>query len=548
MDILVAAAALGCALVLARTVRSGSLEARLASFEAPLARYGPWIAAVVSMAITWFVWGELLPIAKIQDESSYVLQSHVFARLRWTLPSPAIPEFFEQPHVLVVPALASKYPPGHALLLSLGSLVGFPALVPLLLTGISGALVFALARRVANVWVGLLTWWLWITAPIVLKFQPSYLSEVTTGTLWLAAWWWLLDWRETRARRPFLLMALAIGWCAITRPLTALALAIPIGIYVLWKVGRTARFTDLGLGIVVGTAVLAILPLWSAQTTGNWREWPVERYRLDYMPFDKPGFAADTSAPRRAVSPVVQSLNIYFGNARTQHTLDALPGIAGRRAMNLAIGWFQNVRLPLVVFAIAGLFAMPGAVAFGLATAALLFAAHLSYAHDPSWTVYYVEGTPVIAALIALGIWRLSRWAAGSERGAPLGAALILGGIIAVGFPAIGHWRNDHLIRGAFDRRFASALGEVQEPTVIFMRYSPRLAVHPNVVTNSVHPERDQVWVVHDLGARNAALMQLASGRRAVLLEEEDLLRWAMDPAPRPLPLRAIPGERPQQR
>lgn len=548
MDILVSAVALGFALGLARTVRSDALDARLASFEVPLARFGPWVAAVVSVAITWWVWGQLLPIAKIQDESSYVLQSQIFARLRWTLPSPVIPEFFEQPHVLVVPALASKYPPGHALLLSLGSLVGFPALVPLLLTGISAALVFALARRVANAWVALLTWWLWISAPIVLKFQPSYLSEVTTGTLWLAAWWWLLDWRDTRARKPFLLMALAIGWCAITRPLTALALAIPIGIYVLWTIGRTAGHKDLMLGIAVGTAALAILPLWSAQTTGNWREWPVERYRLDYMPFDKPGFDADTTTPRRAIPPAVRSLNDYFGNARKQHTLEKLPDTVIRRAMNLAIGWFQNVRLPLLVFAVAGLFAMPATVAFGLVTAALLFAAHLTYAHDPSWTVYYLEATPVIATLIALGIWRLSRWASRREQGARLGAALALAVIVTVGLPAIGHWRNDHLIRGAFDRRFASSLREVEGPAVIFMRYSPRLAAHPNVVANSVHPDRERVWVVNDLGARNAALMQRVPERRAFLLDEEELLRWAMDPATRPLPLRAIHTEQAQPR
>jgi hypothetical protein len=539
-NVLVATAALALALALARAIRSDTLHARLASLEAPLGRFGPWIAAAVSVAIVWYVWGELLPIAKIQDESSYVLQSEIFARGRWTLPSPVIPEFFEQPHVLVVPALASKYPPGHALLLAVGALVGFPALVPLLLTGVSGALVFALARRLSNPWVALLTWWLWITAPIVLKFQPGYLSEGTTGTLWLAAWWWLLDWRRTRARRPLLLLAAAIGWCAITRPLTAVVVAIPVGILVLWTVVRAGGARDLGLAMIVGTAVLAILPLWSARTTGDWKEWPVERYRKDYMPFDKPGFSADTSAPRRAVSPVIRSLNHFFSNARKQQTVDALPGIATRRAFNLVIGWFQNVRLPLLVFAVAGLFALTGPVAFGLATAALLFVAHLSYAHDPAWTVYYVEATPVIAMLIALGIWRLSRWATRGEARAPMAAALTFAVLVPFALPAIGDWRDDHRTRGAFDRRFAQGLEGVEGPAIVFLRYSPRLTVHPSVVFNFVNPERAPVWVVHDLGARNRELQTIAPERRAYVLDEEELLRWAVDADTRPLPLEAI--------
>jgi hypothetical protein len=542
-SILIATAALALALVLARTVRSDALDARLAAVEAPLGRFGPWIAALISMAVVWYVWGELIPIAWIHDEASYLLQADILARGRWTLPSPAIPEFFEQPHVLVVPALASKYPPGHALLLTLGSLVGFPPLVPLVLTGVSAALVFALGRRVANAWVGLIAWWLWLTAPIVLRFQPSYLSQVTTGMLWLAAWWWLLDWRETRGRKPFLLLAAAIGWCAITRPLTALVLALPIGIYVLWRVARTGGWRDLGLGILVGSAILAILPLSSALTTGSWREWPVERYRADYMPFDKPGFALDSTPPRRAVTPVVQSHNIYFSAARKRLTADALPEIASLRALNLVTGWFQNVRLPLIVFAIAGLIVMPGTVAFGLVTAALLFAAHLTYAHDQAWTLYYIEGTPVIAVLMALGIWRVSRWATRSETRAPLGAALILPVLVAFSLPAIGDWRSDHLTRGAFDRRFAKALRGVEGPAVIFLRYSPQLGVHPSVVFNFAEPDRAPVWVVHDLGPRNAELLRVAPTRKAYTLDEEELLRWAVDPATRPLPLR---GLRPQ--
>ena len=108
------------------------------------------------------------------------------------------PEFFEQYHVLVTPVYAGKYPPGHSLLIAPGNWVGMPGLVPVLLAGIAGALLFLLARRYANPWVALLTWAIWTTAPGNLRFLPAYMSQNTTIVLWLAGWWALAEWLEGR--------------------------------------------------------------------------------------------------------------------------------------------------------------------------------------------------------------------------------------------------------------------------------------------------------------------------------------------------------------
>ena len=67
-------------------------------------------------------------------------------------------------HVFIEPAVFAKYPPAHALTLVPGIWLGLPGLMPALMTGIAGALVFWLARRLANEWTALLTWWLWTTA------------------------------------------------------------------------------------------------------------------------------------------------------------------------------------------------------------------------------------------------------------------------------------------------------------------------------------------------------------------------------------------------
>src|SRR5262245_52703768 len=251
------------ALWAARIVNPSELDARYDRWESWLKKWGPLAAGLISAVLVWWTWGEWHPLPVVHDEGSYVLQAEIFARFRWTVPTPAVPEFYEQPHVLLVPAVASKYPPGHALLLALGALLHLDPLMPLLLTAATAALLMIVTTRVTNAWVGLLAWLVWLTTPIVLRFQPGYFSEATTAALMLASWWCLLEWRETRRSRWLLLLALACGWGAITRPLTQLALTVPIAWVVIWDVAHARKlrpWLDLGLAVLVGLVPLLLLP------------------------------------------------------------------------------------------------------------------------------------------------------------------------------------------------------------------------------------------------------------------------------------------------
>jgi hypothetical protein len=496
------------------------------NFDAMLRRFGPIAASLASVSIVWFAWGALVPIPKIHDENSYLLQAEIFARGRWTAPSPPIPEFFEQPHVQVLPAVASKYPPGHAMLLAIGALLNFPPLVPLLLSGFTAALLFALVARATNSWIALLTWIIWISAPIVLRFQPSYLSEVTTGALLLASWWALLEWRDTRERRWLLLLALTVGWGAITRPLTMLALAIPIGVVVIRDVIRLRLWRDLAWALALGVAVVGILPVWSAKTTGDWRVTPIEKYRRDYLPFDKIGFTADTSPPRRAITPVLKYVNDYYAAARRAQRLETLPRIIRDRVVAFSSEFFgPRWRWPLLIFAIAGLFVMTGALRFAAASALAVFVAYLPYAFWAGWTVYYLEITPVIAAITAVGVWKVVQRIARTEWRARVGALVVGGALAVIALPTIDQWRNDHRERSALDRRFLTDVARLPKPAIVFVRYTPRSPQHIAVVFN--HPDLNEVpiWVVHDLGSRNDELRRLAPNRQSFDFEEDQLVQ-----------------------
>ena len=131
-----------------------------------LARWTPFAIGVASSLVMLYAWGSLQQMPLRQDERAYVLQAELFAAGRWTDPPPPILQFFEQPHVLVTPALASEYPPGNSLILTPGVWLHAPGLIPVLLLGLSGGLVFGLTRRVVRgglgPWVAVLAWIGWI--------------------------------------------------------------------------------------------------------------------------------------------------------------------------------------------------------------------------------------------------------------------------------------------------------------------------------------------------------------------------------------------------
>jgi hypothetical protein len=492
------------------------------------------IVAILSVLAIWWVWAALDPLPVIEDEASYVLQSRIFASGRWTVPTPPAPDFFQQPHVLTIPAVASKYPPGNALLMALGSWFDTPALVPLLLTGISGALLFALVCRLANAWVALFAWMAWIGDPINLQFRPSYLSEVTTATMWLVAWWALLHWRTARRRRWLLALAAAIGWGAITRPLTMLAFAVPMGMLVIRDVAREHLWRDLAFAVVLGTAVLCVIPFWSARTTGDWRLTPQQLYTHDYLPYDKPGFTVDRTPPARPLSPVNNYTYVGFFGEHVKHTPARLPAIALDQLRVVAHDEWSGARLILVPFVLLGLTAMSAEVAFALACAVALFVAYLGYAHWSHWTLYYFEGLPVLSVITALGVWK-ALGQLRSDRRVRLGAVGLLALLSA---HELRVWHHSHAVGAAARVAFHQMLSELPMRTaVVFVHYAPRLGPHASIVANSPHLAEDPIWIVNDLGSRDAELMRF-SGPRIPLAFYEDDERLEIDRAL----LRRAPG------
>ncbi len=496
------------------------------------ARAAPAVAGAITALFLGWLWGSLAEPAWIHDEAAYVLQAKIFASGQLSAPAPALPEFFEQYHVLVTPRLAPKYPPGHALMLVPGVWLGLPGLMPVLLGGLAGGLLFALARRLAGGWVAALAWTIWLSSPVGNVWRCTYLSESTSAAAWLATTWLLLRWWEAGRSRDLVLVGLVVGWLGITRPMTAIALAIPVGVVVLFGVWRRKAWGALGGALAAGLAVLSLLPIWNSASTLDWKTTPYTEYSRIYFPYQKLGFGVD---PLRTLRPLPVDMIPYDDHYRrihAAHTLESLPRIALGRLQETGGEIWGGVpwREPLVVFFFLGLLALPRPAYFGLASTIALLAAYLVYAHPLDWMIYYYEANAFLALAVALGVVKtLGRL---SKTEAAASAALVL---LALGLGAHDAWATRPQIHrlGQYSRTFARAVAAVPDPkAIIFVRYDRRHNFDHALIENPPDYDEARVWIVYDRGDDNARLLALAPERVPYLFDEASWSLQRLDRSP----------------
>jgi hypothetical protein len=505
---------------------------------------------VVTTVTFAYEWGSLRQLPLVHDEAAYVLQARLFAAGKWTDSAP-IPEFFEQPHVLVTPHLAEKYGPGNALMLVPGIWLGLPGLMPVIMLGVAGMLILILGRRIVNVWVGVLAWMIWLgLATPVTTFRPSYFGEMLTQTLWLAGWWALLRWREERRVGHLLLVAACVGWMAITRPLTAVAFAIPVGAAVLVLSRRHAAWSQLAAALSVGVAFLAVIPVWSAHTTDDWRVTPLMLYTNQYMPYDVPGFGLRKRPLLREASPEIACFEKSYGTAHLWHLPRAIPRNLYARTSETLHAFFADRRLGLLVFAAIGVLASPLELGFMLGTCVILVLAYTTYAHTPDWTVYYLETQPACALLAAAGVWlviaavarRVKRARAneGSVTGEVLAQWCMLVLVVLAIIPTMGAARMVHHFKSIGDlphRQFRQAVDALPDArTIVFVRYAPGEGCQQNLIQNYPPLATARSWIVNDRGADDARLLRVAPDRTPYVFDVASMSMHRLEITTAPAP------------
>jgi 4-amino-4-deoxy-L-arabinose transferase-like glycosyltransferase len=413
--------------------------------------------------------------------------------------------------------------------------------MPILLNAAAGSLVFANVRRIAGGAVALITFLLWVSAPGTFWYRASYLSENTTSVLWLLALWELQEWLEKGGRLRVLVLALCLGLGAITRPMTMGLLALPIAFVFLRRVVARRSWHDLALAVVAGGFWLFVLPLWAAQTTGDWRISPYRHYSRVYFPYDWTGFGVRPDPPLRPLPDALKPFAAHFLRLHTEFTVPAVPDSALRRWYTMGQEQWGGWRNGLRPFAIVGAMAFGAQAGFALVSAAVLFVGHLSFAHNPAWCPYYLEIQPVLSFATAMGLCGVLAsivrpWPVhgrGDERVRRVVTWFLLGaGALAVaGAAGLMDARSRRRSDLADQARFEKRLEALPAPAIVFVHYDPVRGVKGGLVRNPVDLNAARVWIVHDLGPRNAELMRLAPDRRLYLYDDA---RETMQELPRP--------------
>ncbi|WP_145068752.1 hypothetical protein [Engelhardtia mirabilis] len=359
----------------------------------PAAAGSPWpsvIAAGLVAAVGAYLWSSVfldgLPLTN--DGWSYRYQAQVFELGRASLPGGAWTDFFPARQVWVGERVFSKYPPGHALVLAAGGALGSPLLFVRLGWLLGPALVFLLARRL-GVRRPVLAAWLFALAPTPLVLGGLWLSHGTslpTGLAFLVAVVLALDADERADRRRTvawsLAAGLALGLCALARPGTAVALALPPLVAIC---ARPRRLVAAGLPTALGALpwLLALL-FYNRATTGEALLNGYTLYAREISPDDRWGLV---------------NANLAWGNTSlglSRLTL-WLHGFGASAGLALIGAWLVPRRRWLVI---------------GVPLALAAFYALLSF-HGLPWAgpLYWVEAFPLLACASAQGIDRIERFA-----------------------------------------------------------------------------------------------------------------------------------------
>ncbi len=232
-------------------------------------------------------------IPHIEDEMAYVWQAQVFAQGKLMLPSPPDPKSILVPFVVDYHGQRfGKYPPGWPMLLAIGVLLHARDWINPLLAGLGLWFTYCLGKKIFDERVALLAAILTVTSPFFLLKSGSLLSHPWSLVLSLGfalAW---LDSFDAESKPPkwltVLVAGLSLGVLALTRPLTAVGVALPFfvhGLVLLVRGDRTVRMRVIAIGLLAA-GVAALVIVWQYAATGD--PW-LNPYTL-WWKYDKIGF------------------------------------------------------------------------------------------------------------------------------------------------------------------------------------------------------------------------------------------------------------------
>jgi Dolichyl-phosphate-mannose-protein mannosyltransferase len=206
----------------------------------------------------------------VDDERSYLFEARLLASGHTSLPTP--PAALRNPMFLLAPGWMSKYPPGQALMLAPGVLLGAPWLTPLVVAGLLVLGLFVFVRDEYGPRIAVAAAAFGAFSPCLAACGATALSFSTMACA--SIWCFAALARSARTGRPFwnVVAGVCLGCAFLTRPLDACALAFAVAYA--WGKGIEGReiprpLVAVGAFVAGFAPVAAILPLWNWRVLGS---------------------------------------------------------------------------------------------------------------------------------------------------------------------------------------------------------------------------------------------------------------------------------------
>jgi 4-amino-4-deoxy-L-arabinose transferase-like glycosyltransferase len=460
-------------------------------------------------------------VPKSHDEHMYLLQMQMLAHGRLWMPQHPLADFFETTHVLVKPVYAAIYFPGTALMYVPGVWLKLPYWVlPAVMSGASVGLLYRLITELLDDGAaGLLAALMLVALRWFRHLSLIVMSHTVELFLGLLIVWVLLRWRRSRRLGWLVLLGALGGWAAITRPVDAIAYAVPVGAAVLWEL-RRASWRQIALAVAL--PCLAAAPFLSLQlvldrgVTGRWTRTPYQEYVDLFNPGLGYGFA--TFDPSVRPKTTLQQKQDYYDEF-------VVPEVKSHRLANLPAEWLRN-RLPrmagatlsstfllvLVPLGLLGLTSLPRRV-----LAATLPLYILLYLPFTSLLAHYaLVVAPAIILLALLGKQQLEQtWPAAPAVRDVL--TLAIAGMSCAFLPELNPNVADDLSRPTMVYSYKLLPELVEKPAIVLFTYRPGASVHEEPVYNVdiAWPDDAPIIRAHNLGPeRNKALLAYYAKRQ----------------------------------
>lgn len=251
------------------------------------------------------------------DDFSYQLQVKMLSTGRlWTSAHP-LADFFESPQLLVKPVYASMYFPGAAMLYVPSAWLNLPTWVlPVLAAGATVGLSYAIVARSFGPMAGGLTALLLVGTGAFRTESTVLASRVPMMLFGLIAIFAFVRWYEGRGLKWAALAGAMMGWAAITRPLDAVCVALPLMVATAYRLRahrppgcRADCVKMIAIAALAAGPFLAVQLVFNKGVTGEWLRTPFRAYADQDLPGTTLGFRpADFKAEPTTALPYKREL------------------------------------------------------------------------------------------------------------------------------------------------------------------------------------------------------------------------------------------------